>query len=125
MSQATLASTVGIGQSAISKIERGEPTSPETLAKIAEALGADVEEIAQNDEPPTRVDPRSVPSMSAVPGWSAVLERAKVIAPEVDTDSWATLEQSPGLLTSDLPLTPAVVADLARLVMKHSPVRKR
>lgn len=126
LSQTTLASLAGLTQSGYSKIERGEPTSPETLARIAAALECSVDEIAQVDEPATRVDPRGVPTMAGVPGWAGVLERAKAIAPEVDADSWVLLEHSPGLLSSDLPLTPAVVADLARVVMRHAPaMRKR
>ncbi len=125
LSQSTLASMVGLTQSGYSKIERGETTTPETLAKIAAALGCDVAEITPADEPATRAESRSVPSMASVPGWSTVLDRAKIIAPEVDADSWAMLERSPGLLSADMPLTPAVVADLGRLVMRHAPVRKK
>lgn len=126
ISQADLGEAVGLGQSAISKIERGETSDAATLRKIAEALGVDPTELeGVRDEPAASVDAQPVPTMSAVPGWPAVEEQAKRIATEVSAEAWDVLNRSPGLLSSDVPLTPAVVTDLARLVQRHLPLRKK
>lgn len=125
ISQADLGEAVGLGQSAISKIERGETADPATLRKIAEALGVDPTELEGVRDEPAGGDPQPVPTMSAVPGWAAVEEQAKKIATEVSGEAWDVLNRSPGLLSSDVPLTPAVVADLARLVQRHLPLRKK
>lgn len=126
LSQADLAAAVGIGQSAISKIERGETAEPETLRKIAQALDVDVSELTDDErDVPATGDAQPVPAMASVPGWDAVLATAQTIAPHVDAESWSILERSPGLLSSDVPLTPAVVAALAEIVQRHRPLRKK
>jgi transcriptional regulator with XRE-family HTH domain len=123
--QTDLAEQAGLQQSTVSKLERRPGLGDRaTFEKIAAALGVSADDIVQDDEP-VAPDPRTRPVMASLPGWETVLERAKSIAPDVDADSWALLEASPGLLSIDVPLTPSVVADLGRLVQKHAPVRKR
>lgn len=116
----------GVKQVTISKLENHPGAGdPATLSAVAEALGVRVDELTSDEPLRTDHSASGRPSMAAVPGWAVVLERAKLIAPDVDSDAWAMLEAAPGLLSSDLPLTPAVVADLGRLVMRHAPVRKK
>lgn len=121
LSQESVAKLVGITQSGYSKIERGEAVSEETLAKLSEALGVPADELAVVDDAPaatTTTD--AVPVLANAPGWADVLARAKALAPEVDTASWARVERSPALIVGDIPLSAAVVADLGRFVMRHA-----
>lgn len=124
LSQAQLAELAGVEQGTISKIEVGSRRGdPETLERIAKALSVSVEELGE-PAPRDALPADSRPTMAAVPGWSEVLDEAKQMAPNVKQDAWDLLERSPGLLSTDLPLTPAVVADLGRLVQRHMPLRK-
>lgn len=124
LTQVELSEKAGITQSTVSKIESGRGDGDEdTLGRIAAVLGVSVADLVAEDDAPI-VDAQLVPSMSSRPGWTEVLARAKTIAPEVDADSWARLERAPGMFASDLPLTPAVVADLGRVVMRHAPPKR-
>jgi transcriptional regulator with XRE-family HTH domain len=124
LSQAQLAELAGVEQGTVSKIEVGSRRGdPETLRKIAAALGVSVEELGE-PAPRDALPADSRPTMAAVPGWSDVLDEAKQLAPGVKPEAWELLERSPGLLSTDLPLTPTVVADLGKLVQRHMPLRK-
>lgn len=108
----------------MSKLEVGTRRGdPETLRKIADALGVSVDALG-DPSPPATLPAESRPTMAAVPGWAEVLDEAKQLAPTVKPEAWELLERSPGLLSTDLPLTPSVVADLGRLVQRHMPMRK-
>lgn len=124
LSQAALAELAGVEQGTISKIEIGTRRGdPETLSKIANALGVTVADLG-DPAAPSALPAESRPTMAAVPGWSEVLDEAKQLAPNVKAEAWELLERSPGLLSTDLPLTPSVVADLGKLVQRHMPLRK-
>lgn len=125
MTQTELAERAGVTQSTVSKIEVGRGDGDaDTLARIAEALGVRPADLVSEDGPPEDETHHAAPSMAARAGWAEVLARAKSLAPEVDADSWLRLERAPGMFSSDLPLTPAVVADLARVVMRHAPPKR-
>ncbi|MFN9913203.1 MAG: helix-turn-helix transcriptional regulator, partial [Pirellulaceae bacterium] len=98
LSQAQLAELAGVEQGTVSKIEVGSRRGdPETLRKIAAALGVSVEELGE-PAPRDALPADSRPTMAAVPGWSDVLDEAKQLAPGVKPEAWELLERSPGLL---------------------------
>lgn len=130
LSHVELAEAAGIHQTTISRIESGKQTALEdgVADALARALGCPVGDLweaeADAHEPSTTHDAQPIPSMSSRPGWEDVLARAKASADDVDPESWIVLEHAPGLFASDVPLTPALVADLARVVMRHRPPKR-
>ena len=127
LSQAELASAAGITQSTVSRIENGTiALDAESGAKIAHALGVEPVELHDHDAVPETEshDASVIPSMSQRPGWADVFARAKGDAPDVDAEDWETLEHAPALFAMDVPLTPALLIDLARVVRRHRPSKR-
>lgn len=57
------------------------------------------------------------PRFANLPNWPAILQAAQMIAPELPADVWVIVAQSHPLAVA--PITPGMVADLARLVLKY------
>lgn len=53
LTQTQLAEQAGVTQPTISNVENGVPTTTETLRMIAEALGCQVVDLYERDEPPS------------------------------------------------------------------------
>lgn len=127
LSQAELAAATGINQATVSRLESGAiALSPDAAARIAAALSCTTEGLVDHDATPApeSYDAAVIPSLSQRPGWNDVLARAKGDAPEVEAEDWDTLAQSPGLFAFDVPLTPALLVELARVVRRHRPPKK-
>lgn len=59
----------------------------------------------------------SDPKLGNLPDWPRLLKDAKILAPELPSDIWDTVRDSRPLAT--VPVTAAMLADLARLVFKY------
>jgi transcriptional regulator with XRE-family HTH domain len=127
LSQVELATAAGIAQSTVSRLERGEiGLDANTTERLSAALRCAPEDLVDADAPLSNESHDSVviPSMSQRAGWSDVLARAKGDAPEIEDEDWYTLEHAPGLFAVDVPLTPALLIDLARVVRRHRPPKR-
>lgn len=128
LTQGELADRAGIVQSVVSRAEKGSSIAEESLTKIAAVLGVSADDLRpeDGDVPPSTAshDAAVIPSLEQRPGWSDVLARAKSDAPDIDAEDWNTLAKSPGLFAFDVPLTPALLVELARVVRRHRPPKK-
>lgn len=128
LTQEDLAERAGLAQSVVSRAEKGSTIAEESLIKLASVLGVSADELRPEggDVPPSTAthDAAVIPSMSQRPGWTDVLARAKSDAEGIDPEDWETLEHSPGLFAFDVPLTPALLIDLARVVRRHRPPKR-
>jgi transcriptional regulator with XRE-family HTH domain len=57
------------------------------------------------------------PRFANLSNWPAILQAAKIIAPELPAEVWDIVARCHPLATA--PITPGMVADLARLVLKY------
>lgn len=127
LSQVELAAATGINQATVSRLESGAiALTAESAARIAAALSCTTDDLIDHDAVPAPEshDAAVIPSLSQRPGWSDVLARAKSDAPDIDAEDWDTLAQSPGLFAFDVPLTPALLVELARVVRRHRPPKR-
>jgi len=128
LTQEELAERAGLAQSVVSRAEKGSSIAEDSLAKIAAVLGATTDELRPEggDVPPSTAahDAAVIPSLSQRIGWADVLARAKSDAPDIDAEDWDTLARSPGLFAFDVPLTPALLVELARVVRRHRPPKR-
>lgn len=125
--QEDLAQHAEISQSAISRMERGEIKAQwsDSLPRLAQVLECTIGYLKgtsdeRADESSPQADLSWRPVMSSRPNWTGVVESAKSIDPKVPEWVFDVLAQSPTLLTVDMPLTPAVVLDLAAVILRHS-----
>lgn len=129
LNQVDLAARAGVVQSVISRMEKGLSVSPDSAAKVADALGVGVADLELGSESTSRA-PSSTPDAAVIPvlrnrpGAEEAFARARADDPTIDDETWETLERSPGLLAFDVPLTPALLIDLARVVRRHRPPKK-
>lgn len=130
-SQIDLAQESGVSQSALSRIERGESQGSYTATyrALAKALGCSEAYLAGESDDPTRElrivrDGEAAPTIGAHPDNDAVA--AEVIAenPALEPHVRAVLETG-SMRKLNMPLTPAALTDLAKVVQRHAERRKR
>ena len=123
LNQTALAQRAGVVQSVVSRAEQGQPISEESVRKLADALGVDATQLELNGSdaspPSSNLDVSVIPTLRNKVGYEDVLARAKEIEADATEEDWQMLERAPGLLAFDVPLTPALLADLVRVVRKH------
>jgi transcriptional regulator with XRE-family HTH domain len=127
LSQAELAAAADMTQSTVSRLESGAiALDADSAKRIASALSCTVDDLVDHDAQPVpdTHDAAVIPSLSQRPGWNDVLARAKSDAPDIEAEDWDTLAQSPGLFAFDVPLTPALLVELAKVVRRHRPPKK-
>lgn len=129
LNQVDLATRAGVVQSVISRMEKGQSVSTDSALKVADALGVSVADLELGAETSTRSssgahDAAVIPVLRNRPGAEEAFARARADDPTIDEETWETLERSPGLLAFDVPLTPALLIDLARVVRRHRPPKK-
>lgn len=125
LNQTGLAQRAGVAQSVVSRAEAGQTISDESIARLADALGVEPAELelngsgAESAPPSSNLDVSVIPTLRNKVGYEDVLTRAKEIEADATEEDWQVLERAPGLLAFDVPLTPALLADLVRVVRKH------
>lgn len=99
----------------------------DTLAKIASAARVSLRWLSTGEGSPTDDDNESrapggessEPKFANIPHWDHIRATAKTLEPSIEDWALDIVAQSHPMLTA--PLTPGMVVDLARVVMKHCP----
>jgi len=121
MSQAQLAALCGFSQSSVARIESGSTTDPRgaTINKIAEALGVSpawLQTGAEEHSAEIVLVPSETPTLGNLPGYGPLEHAARRIAKDVEPWVWLELRASNPLFSARVPLTPLVLANLARII---------
>lgn len=126
LTQEELAERAGLAQSVVSRAEKGASIADDSLAKIAAVLRVDPAELRTGTAPPSSGphDAAVIPMLRNRPGADEAFARARADDPTIDDETWSTLEHAPGLLAFDVPLTPALLIDLAKVVRRHRPPKR-
>jgi len=128
LTQEELAERAGLAQSVVSRAEKGASVAEDSLAKIAAVLGCAPDDVRPTGTPAPNAsgphDAAVIPVLRNRPGAEEAFARAKADDPTIDDETWSTLEHAPGLLAFDVPLTPALLIDLARVVRRHRPPKR-
>lgn len=125
LTQEELAERAGLAQSVVSRAEKGLSVASDSLARLAEAVGLAVADLESDPEAvPARTAAHAhessvIPVLRNRPGAEEALARAKADDPSIDDETWDVLLRAPGLFAFDVPLTPALLIDLAKVVRRH------
>lgn len=125
--QKSLSQAAGLGDNHVGMMRRGTVKKPtaDSLASIARAAKVSYRWLASGEGDPfgdasaPDATESSSPRFKNILNWRALLEMARAIAPDVPEWVWPIVAESHPLST--VPLTPALVVELARTVMRHMP----
>lgn len=92
----------------------------ETMQRIADAAGVSLHWLLTGVEPGAAANEAgSAPHLINLPNWPGLLAASRMLAPDYDDWVWDEVGRSYPLTTA--PVTPAMLVDLAELVVKHVP----
>lgn len=125
--QTDLAENAGISQSAVSRMERGEFKAKWSdhigdVARVLECTIAYLKGVSdvRTGDAGEQADLSWPPVMSSRPNWDEVVISAKLLDATIPEWVFEVLGRSPTLATVDMPINPAVVLDLAKVVLRHT-----
>lgn len=113
----SLSRAMGLSDAHVGMVARGDVEDPRGsfLAALAKTAGVNGHWLLTGEGPPPRP---AVAPWRDLPAWGELIERAKLLAPDVPAWAWERAGDSAQLA---LPATPALLIDVAVMFAKHSP----